>query len=752
MTDSVRDARSPAGHPKIRPAHLGRAAVVYVRQSTPGQTERNIESTDRQYALVERAVELGWARRAVEVIDEDLGISGAAGSARSGFARLTADVALGRVGIVFGLEVSRLARSNADWYRLLDLAGITDTLIADADGIYHPTNFNDRLVLGLKGTMSEAELHVLRARLEGGIRNKAARGELRRGLPAGLVWGEEDGEILLHPDEGVQGVIRAIFDRFAEVGSVRATWLWLRSEGLKMPTLRHGYNELVWIEPTYPAVHRVLSHPSYAGAYVYGRTRRERRVDEEGRVRSRARKLDRTEWSVLIVDHHPGYIDWSTYEANQARIGANIRPRAHEPGTGAVREGLALLQGLATCGRCGRRLAVHYQGKNSTPGYHCANRALVNGRGTYCLSVGGVQIDQAVTAAFLAALAPAGVSAAVAAAQVLEADNDATLAQWRRQVERAGYEAARAERRYMAVDPDNRLVARGLESEWEAKLAALAEARAELARREQARPRSLSAEEKAALIALGTDIETVWSAPTTTERDRKELLRTLLDDVRVDVNRDERQAELTLRWRGGATTELAVELLRRQPTLRTDEDTVDLVRRLAMHYSDAMIAGVLNRQGRRSATGLRFTATIVQGLRHHWKIPRHQPRADEPEGELVTVTAAARMLGVVPSTVHRWIGDGFIAGEQLTPGAPWRIRMTDELQSRFVDETPPGFMAMLEATHLLGVSRQTVLQRVKRGELQAVHVRSGRRKGLRIKVNRSDTGLFDQTPAAEGAV
>lgn len=753
MTDRDPDPRPQAAHPKIRPAHLGRAAVVYVRQSTPGQTERNIESTDRQYALVERAVELGWSRRAVEVIDEDLGVSGAAGSARTGFTRLTTDIALGRVGIVLGLEVSRLARSNADWYRLLDLAGITDTLIADADGIYHPSSFNDRLVLGLKGTMSEAELHVLRARLEGGIRNKAARGELRRGLPVGLLWGEGDGEILLHPDEAVRGVIAAIFERFTELGSVRAVWLWLRTEDLKMPVQRAGDTELVWIEPTYAAVHRVLTHPSYAGAYVYGRTRRERRVDDDGQLRQRSRQLPRADWQVLIVDHHRGYIDWAVFEANQARIATNTRPRAHQPGTGAVREGVALLQGLAVCGRCGRRLAVHYQGANSTPGYHCANRTLVNGRGARCLSVGGAQIDKAVTAAFLAALEPAGVHAALAAAEAIETDHDTALAQWRRQVERARYEASRAERRYLAVDPDNRLVARGLEADWEAKLAVLADAEAELARRQAARPRTLTDDERRGLAALAADIGQVWSAATTTDRDRKELLRTLVDDVRVDVHRADRRAELAVRWRGGAVTELIVELRgAHQPANRTDEDTVALLRRLAVHYPDATIAGILNRQGRRSATGQRFTATIVQGLRHHWQIPRHQPPAEQPDGELVTVTAAAKLLGVAPSTVHRWINDGFIAGEQLTPGAPWRIRMTDDLRDRFVDDSPPGWLAMLEATRALGVSRQTVLQRVKRGELEAVHVRTGRRKGLRIKVEQPDPSLFDETPAAQEAV
>ncbi|NNN02115.1 MAG: recombinase family protein [Acidimicrobiaceae bacterium] len=750
MTDPTHPT---AEHPKIRPTHLERAAVVYVRQSTPGQIERNSESTDRQYALVERAVELGWLRRAVEVIDEDLGISGSGSAERRGFARLTTEVALGRVGIVLGLEVSRLARNNADWYRLLDLAGITDTLIADADGIYHPSGFNDRLVLGLKGTMSEAELHVLRARLEGGIRNKAARGELRRGLPVGLVWGEEDGQVLLHPDESVRGVIASIFERFAELGSVRAVWLWLRAEELLMPTLPVGQVDLVWIPPAYPAIHRVLTHPSYAGAYVYGRTRRERRVDDEGRVRTKARHLERSDWQVLIVDHHPGYIDWATYEANQVRIGANTRPRAHAPGSGAVREGTALLQGLATCGRCGRRLAVHYQGVNSTPGYHCANRTLVNGRGVWCLSVGGVQIDQAVSTTFLAALAPAGVAASVAAAEVLEADHDTALDQWRRQVERARYEANRAERRYLAVDPDNRLVARGLETDWEAKLGALNVAQAELTRRAAARPRSLTNDERAALASFGADVDRVWSAPSTTDRDRKELLRTLVEEVRVDVHREDKRAELTVHWRGGATTELSVELPRANPpTVRTDEDTIALLRRLAVHYPDATIAGILNRQGRRSATGQRFTATIVQGLRHHWKIPRRVANDDQPDGELVTLADAAKVLGVVPSTVHRWLADGFIAGEQLTPGAPWRIRLTDELRGRFVDDAPPGWLAMLEATHALGVSRQTVLQRVKRGELDAVHVRSGRRKGLRIRVDPPDPRLFDQEPAVEGAV
>jgi hypothetical protein len=356
---------------------------------------------------------------------------------------------------------------------LLDLAGACDTLVADADGVYHPGLFNDRLVLGMKGIMSEAELHVLRARLQGGIRNKAARGELRTGLPVGLVWGETDGEIRFHPDEAVTGVIAAVFERFAVCGSVRATWLWLREQELRWPLqtagyLRGGPSEITWVEPTYHAVHTTLTHPAYAGAYVYGRTRQHRYVGKDGQMRVRQRRLPRGEWEVLITDHHGGFIDWDTYHANQARIGTNIRPQPREPGTGAVREGCALLQGLATCGTCGRKLAVFYRGPaKSTPGYYCQGSAeLVDGRGVHHMNVGGTAIDAAVADAFLAALAPAALQACLAAAQQLEDGHDAALAQWRRQVEQARYHASKAERRYRAVDPDNRLVARGLETEW----------------------------------------------------------------------------------------------------------------------------------------------------------------------------------------------------------------------------------------------------------------------------------------------
>ena len=727
---------------KVTAVHLRRLALVYVRQSTTAQVEYNRESTERQYQLADRAAQLGWQREQIKVLDQDLGISGSGLTERAGFTHMTAEVALGHVGIVLGLEVSRLARNNADWYRLLDLCGTTDTLIGDADGIYHPGLFNDRLVLGLKGTMSEAELHVLRARLNGGIRNKAARGELRRGLPIGLIWGEADGEVLLHPDEAVSGAIRTVFERFAEMGSARQVWLWFRQQGLHFPLQSSTLPEMRWVTPSYTKIHEVLTNPVYAGAYVYGKTRCERYVDETGRVRKRARHLPRSDWSVLIHDHHRGFIDWATFEANQLRLAQNTHPRPHQAG-GAVREGAALLQGIARCGRCGRGLRVYYRGRNSTPGYYCAGDTISNGRGERCLQLGGQQVDEAVAEAFLAELAPAGLEAALKAAEQLESDHDSVLAQFRREVERAEYEAQRAERRYRTVDPENRLVARGLETEWEQSLRQLEAARAELARREQQRPRALRAEERAAIRLLGSDLKSVWSAPTTSDRDRKELLRALLEEVIIALQRDEFRAHLTMRWRGGAITQLEVPIPRFQPMgPRTDEDTIALLRRLAVLYPDDMIAGILNRQGRKTASGERFTAHQVGCLRRYRKIPRFQLLAEPPPGELATIRKAARILGLNTSTIHRWLADGFIAGEQITPGAPWQIRITDELRSRIVEQAPPGYLPMLEATIKLGVSRQTVLQRVKRGELEAVLVWQGRRKGLRIKVIDHQTSLF----------
>ena len=400
---------------------------------------------------------------------------------------MISEVALGHVGIILGLEVSRLARHNADWYRLLELCGLTDTLIGDNDGVYHPALFNDRLLLGLKGTMSEAELHIIRARLDGGIRNKAARGELRRGLPVGFVWGEADGEVLFHPDAAVTSAIRAVFERFAEYGSARRVWLWLRSEGLPFPLRDGPRGEIRWVAPTYTAIHHILTNPVYAGAYAYGKSRSERYVHEQGAVQQRMRHLPMDQWSVLIPEHHPGFLDWAAFEANQKRLATNTRPGPHRAG-GILREGSALLQGIGVRGHCGRRLSTHYRGGNSTPGYHCAGKDIVEGRGLYGLNVGGVAIDHAVANAFLNAVTPGSVEAMLLAVQQARNHHHSALAHWRLEIERLRYEAEKMERRYRAVEPENRLVARGLETEWESRLRDLAGAEAELRRKQQQQP------------------------------------------------------------------------------------------------------------------------------------------------------------------------------------------------------------------------------------------------------------------------
>jgi excisionase family DNA binding protein len=732
----------------IQEAHLRRAAYVYIRQSSATQVLVNRESTDRQYQLGERAVQLGWSKAQIKIVDEDLAQSGSGIVLRNGFAQMTNEVALGQVGIIICLEASRVARNNTEWYRLLDLCSVTDTLIGDLDGIYHPGLFNHRLLLGLKGTMAEAELHVLRMRLNGAIRNKAKRGELRRSLPVGLVWGEGEGQVIFHPDQAVVGAIRTVFEKFAELGSARQVWLWFQTQELLFPH-ECPNGQILWVKPTYVAIHAVLSNPVYAGAYAYGKSRSERYVDEIGRVRKRTRHLPMDQWAVLIHNHHPGFIDWATFEKNQARMASNAPP-APEQTSGAVREGSALLQGLATCGRCGRHLRVYYDGKNSTPGYYCANGRALNGRGTWCLRVGGVRVDKAAVETFLDALAPAGLEAAIVAQDQGDTQDQAALKQFRLQVERSRYEAERAERRFRNVEPENRLVARTLETEWENKLQEQKAAEAELARKEHEQRLQLTDEQRQQIRALGSDLKRVWDAPTTTDRDRKELLRSLLEEVKIEVLSEESKAHLVLRWKTGTVSELdVIWRVPRVATIRTDEDTVELVRRLAVHHPDTIIAGVLNRQGRKTARGQSFTADRVGNLRRSWKIACYQGPSTPAEGELLTVEAAADQLGVAASTLLRWLNDGFIGGEQVTPGAPWRIRMTEELRALIVPEVPPGYVTVFQAMRMLGVSRQTIMQRVKRGELTVVHVSRGKQKGLRIRVLDNQPQLFDSPSSAK---
>lgn len=732
---------------KITSHHLGRDAYVYVRQSTLTQVREHTESLERQYQLGERARALGWASDQVRVIDSDLGQSGAQSAGREGFKDLVADVGLGKVGIVLGLEVSRLARNNADWYQLLDLCALCDTLIADADGVYHPADFNDRLVLGLKGTMSEAELHLIRGRLTAGLRHKAAKGELRQGLPVGLDY-DTDGNVVLSADEAVVEAIRTVFRRFAELGSARQVLLSLREDGLKVPRRPGRTGKVVWRDATYPAVHDFVTNPAYAGAFVFGRTRTEHRVDTDGCRVTKVVQVPQHEWAVLICDHHPGFVTWETFEANQKTLRSNWRPPRGEGG-GAAREGSALLQGRIRCGRCGRMMQTGYSGaKGNCPRYMCARAKQLYGAEKACQSLGGRRLEERVLEEVFAVLEPAALSATIQALQQAEAHHATRLRTFELSVERARFETQRARRQFDACEPENRLVARTLERTWEERLRDLRQAESDLARARTHRPVALTDDKVTWLQHSGADVRAVFEAPTTTWRERKQLVRALITEVVVTVQRAQHQAGVRIVWEGGAAIAFEMAL---QPTgghfRVTEEDIVDLVRRLANHYDDTTIATILARQGRRTATGLSFTKRRVASLRTSRGIAAFETESVSDVDDnvpVVTAEQAARMFRVDKSTIYRWLKTGFITGEQLTPGAPWRIRITEELRRKVVPDVPAGWLPLAEAATTLGVARQTVLHKVQRGQLEAVYVNRGKRKGLRIQVIRDKPGLFTQ--------
>ena len=529
---------------KVTPSHLARRAVIYVRQSTPGQVATNLESQHRQYALVDRAIELGWHMDSIKVIDDDLGVSGS-GVARSGFDRLVADVGLGRVGLVLALEVSKLARNNRDWYHLLDLCALVGTLIGDTDGLYHPGNFNDRLLLGLKGTMSEIELHLIRSRLNGGLWEAARRGELRTHLPVGFMY-DHDGRIAITPDESIKETLALIFSKFAELGSARQVAAYFVAEGLPLPhqNLKHG--TISWRPATFGPIHRVLTNPVYAGAFAYGRSEVERRLDERGRLSKRQVRRPEEAWEILIEDHHPAFISFATYQANRARLKGNWR--GPKDGTcGPVREGPALLQGLVRCGRCGRKMRVSYAGgRPYVTRYACQQAYIFHGTDRTCQSLGGMRLDNHVTNCFLAALTPASMEATLAALEETERSWQAERAQRQLLVEQARFEAERAHRQYDQVEPENRLVARNLERAWEERLVTVTQREADLARFISNRPTPLSADELAWLERAGADLQAVWTAPTTSNRDRKQLLRCLIKEVIVTTDRERSLADVTL--------------------------------------------------------------------------------------------------------------------------------------------------------------------------------------------------------------
>jgi DNA invertase Pin-like site-specific DNA recombinase len=733
------------------PAHLRRDAYIYVRQSTLAQTVRNTESLARQYDLAGRARELGWAGHQVVVVDDDLGRSGASAQGRKGFSDLVADVGLGKAGIVLSLECSRLARNNSDWYQLLDLCALTDTLIADADGVYHPGLFNDRLVLGLKGTMSEAELHLLRSRLNEGLRAKAARGELRLVLPAGLDYDDDD-HVAISPDEAVREAITCVFRRFDQLGSARQVVVSLRADGLRLPRRDIRTGKITWAQANYPAVHGILIHPGYAGVFAYGRSKTEKRMEAGGNVITRQRRLPRDQWAVMIPGHHPGYISLETYDANIARLAANSPPPAGGAG-GAAREGAAWLQGLLRCGRCGRLMQVNYHSSGS-PAYRCGRANQMYGA-TTCQLIGGRRLHESVLAELLAALAPACLAATIQAMSDTEAQFRQNLAVFERALERARFEADRAHRQYDNVEPENRLVARTLEAVLEDKLTAVRTAENQLAAQQARRPVTLTEEETAWITTAGADLRAIFQAPATTNAQRKELIRAVITEVTVTVqdNTDKddtaRTSQVQIIWQGGASTVLQMPMPASGRHGRvTSEDTLDLIRRLAARYDDTTIAQILGQQNRRTATGLPFRKAHVRALRARHGIPGYQapPENVTPgcqDATVVSITEAGHQLGVSTATIYRWLRDGFVAGEQLTPGAPWQVRIDQQLRDRVRPQAPDGWLPLSQAAARLGVARQTVLNKVQRGELNAIYLTQGRRKGLRIQAGHGQAGLFD---------
>ncbi|MGH8777311.1 MAG: recombinase family protein [Jiangellaceae bacterium] len=733
---------------EIGAEHLARACVVYVRQSTLAQTRDNTESLERQYELVERAVGLGWTREQVRVLDTDLGVSGAEVDGREGFKELVAEVALGNVGLVIGIEVSRLARDNSAWYQLLDLCALTGTLIADADGIYDAADYSDRLVLGLKGTISEAELHLIKGRLIAGLRHKAAKGELRIALPAGYDY-DPDGAVVISPDTSVREAVAEVFRRFCEHGSIRQVTLSLVDDGLRLPRKRGRRTE--WGPATYTAIHDMLLNPTYAGAFAYGRRQMTRVTDPDGRIRSVPREVAREQWRTLIVDHHDGYWSWADYEAIVEQVAANRTVKGQ--GGGAAREGQSLLQGLVACGRCGRNMHSAYSGRlGRSRRYYCAVRIGQVNRTPECQGLGAVAVDEAVTAEVFKVLEPAAMAATAKALAEVETNETLRLAAFETAAERARYAAGRARRQFDACEPENRLVARSLETVWETALAEVRRAEGELATQRQRRPAPLSDEELAWLSQAGADVRAMFEASTTTQRERKRLLRILIDKVVLTIEDGEADTvAVRICWQGGANTELELPRRRQGKTYRvTDEDTIALVGRLAVHYNDQTIAAVLGRQHRLTATGLRFTKARVAQLRDAHGIAGFAGAVTPPGDDvaMVSVRTAATELAVSPATVYRWLREGFIAGQQPTPGAPWRIRLDDHLRAKVAEDAPAGWLGLNQAAAALGVARQTVLHRVQRGELEAVHVRRGKRKGLRIQVEPGQTGLFD-TPARQ---
>jgi DNA invertase Pin-like site-specific DNA recombinase len=657
---------------KITPEHLARGAYIYVRQSTADQVLNNHESRRRQYGLADRARALGWTT--VEVIDDDLGRSGS-GIARPGFEKLLAAICEGRVGVVVSIEASRLARNGRDWHTLLEFCGLVGTLIADEDGVYDPRHPNDRLLLGMKGTMSEMELSLFRQRSLEALKQKARRGELLFTVAIGYVKAPND-RLEKDPDRRVQEAIALVFSKFAVLQTVRQVHLWMRQERLPLPAVEYAAEgrRITWKLPVYNTLHHMLTNPVYAGAYSFGRTG-SRVTIEAGRKRIvRGFRKEREAWEVLIPHHHEGYIDWAEFEGNQRLISDNANGRSFMS-RGSVRRGEALLAGLLRCGHCGRKLHVAYSGANGGAGrYHCRGGHLNHG-GDRCISFGGMRIDRAVGAEVIRRLQPLGVGAALSALAAEQAETREKLRQVELALEQARYEVARAQRQYDAVDPDNRLVAGELERRWNEHLQVARTIETERDALAARPPVTLNAAERDRLLALGADVERAWNSPGATAVTRKQIIRTLVDEIVVRVQDD--ALDLVVRWQGGDHTTLRVAKNHvGQHRWSTEADVVELVSVLARQMPDQAIAAVLNRAGKTTGRGNGWTRSRVCILRNHRGIASYLNGERSERGEM-TLEEAAVVLKVSEATVRRLINLAVLPARQLCKGAPWVIRSAD---------------------------------------------------------------------------
>jgi DNA invertase Pin-like site-specific DNA recombinase len=648
-------------HQKVKATHLKRNAYLYVRQSTLRQVIENKESTKRQYALRQKAVALGWIEDRIIVIDNDLGQSGASAADREGFQRLVTEVSLGRAGIVLGLEVSRLARNSTDWHRLLEICALTDALILDEDGVYDPAHFNDRLLLGLKGTMSEAELHILRARLRGGMLNKAHRGELLIKPPIGLVH-NSDGAMGLDPDQQVQQSLRLLFDTFRRTGSATATVKTFHNQGLTFPRRVVGgpqSGELVWGALGHCQVLRILHNPRYAGAYVYGRHHTRKTVDG----RSKIVAVAQDEWETLIPGAHAGYLSWEDYEQNQKRLHQSAQAIGSDRRKSPAREGPALLQGLILCGRCGGRMTVRYHVRDGRlcPDYLCQHEGIEHAQ-PVCQHVPGSGIDEAIGELLVEAVSPVALEVALAVQQELQSrleDADRLRLQ---QVERAQYEADMARRRYMRVDPDHRLVADSLEAEWNSKLRMLTETQQERERQRQRDRQVLSDEQRTAILALAADFPRLWRDPNTPDRERKRMTRLLVEDVTL---LREENIVLHIRFKGGATKTLIVPLpLNAWQQRATSPEVITEIDRLLEHHTYSQIASALNGQELLSGVGKPFTSQIVARIRREYGLASRYDRLRK--AGMLTLREMSALLGITPQWVRIWHRHGILRGHAYT--------------------------------------------------------------------------------------